>query len=223
MIVRYIGSRDKKFQTLYLLAAFLFELSPFLLTIYVGTAPPIRSQLVIPFVIAGNFLLLLELRPKGLYRFFAIAALIFGAHQLFVVNRLTYTDQVRYQSDVETAYQVIHDIEKINSSNKPVAFIGTKTFHIPAAGCRGEIIGISFFEYDMPIEPHYFGSSTRIVQFMQSIGININVSPREHFTPARQLAQTMPCWPIEGSIQETDDFCKRRFKRSNPCRLKTVG
>lgn len=58
----------------------------------------------------------------------------------------------------------------------------------------------------MPIEPHYFGSSTRIVQFMQSIGININVSPREHFTPARQLAQTMPCWPIEGSIQETDDF-----------------
>ncbi len=80
MIVRYIGSRDKKFQTLYLLAAFLFELSPFLLTIYVGTAPPIRSQLVIPFVIAGNFLLLLELRPKGLYRFFAIAALIFGAH-----------------------------------------------------------------------------------------------------------------------------------------------
>lgn len=129
-----------------------------------------------------------------------------GGRQFYTVNRLEYTDRLRYQSDVELSNRVIHDIEKLGLQNKPAAFIGNRTFRIPASGARGETIGLSFFDYDMVPEPHYYFSSSRIVSFMNAIGINLQCVPPEQIGAARQIAQGMPCWPQEGGIADAGDF-----------------
>ena len=205
-IVRLVTCGNKKFNLLYLSAIALFEIAPFLLTIYMGKIPLVRTQWALPFVIAGNFILLFQWCPQRIRLLFAAAALILGWRQFYTVNRLEYTDRLRYQSDVELSNRVIHDIEKLGLQNKPAAFIGNRTFRIPASGARGETIGLSFFDYDMVPEPHYYFSSSRIVSFMNAIGINLQCVPPEQIGAARQIAQGMPCWPQEGGIADAGDF-----------------
>lgn len=205
-IVRLVTCGNKKLNLLYLSAIALFEIAPFLLTIYMGKIPLVRTQWALPFVIAGNFILLFQWCPQRIRLLFAAAALILGWRQFYTVNRLEYTDRLRYQSDVELSNRVIHDIEKLGLQNKPAAFIGNRTFRIPASGVRGETIGLSFFDYDMVPEPHYYFSSSRIVSFMNAIGINLQCAPPEQIGAARQIAQGMPCWPQEGGIADAGDF-----------------
>ena len=171
-----------------LLAVILFEASPFLLTIYMGDAPLIRTQWALPFVIAGNFILLLEWCPKTFHLFLMLSVLIVGGQHFYTVNRLEYTDKIRYQNDVQISNMIIHDIEKLNIGNKPVAFIGNRAFNIPASGCRGEIIGFSFFDFDMISEPRYYVRSYRIVGFMNAIGIDIQCIYTDDIISERHIA-----------------------------------
>ena len=207
-VIQLFSSSNNENKILYLLALFLFEFSPFLLTIYMGMAPLIRTQWALPFVIAGNFVLILECIKK--YKkssiFFAILALFFCIQHFFTVSRLEYTDHLRYQNDIELSNIIGYEIEKINPMNKPVAFIGNRPFNIPASGVRGEIIGISFFDFDMISEPHYYVSSTRIVAFMNAIGIDMTCISPEYIIEAREFAQKMPCWPENGSILDVGNF-----------------
>ena len=207
IIIRCSSRHNFKLNITTILAFFLLEISPFLLTIYLGGQPLIRTQWALPLVISANFILFFSYCTYKKIKYVVIGfAIILGMQQLHTVCRLEYTDQLRYQHDVQVASMLSHDLEENGLKDKPVAFIGNLPFNIPPSGIRGEIIGISFFDFDMVSDPHYYMSSVRIVGFMNAIGEEITCVQPENILYARRLAQNMPCWPQEGGIKDAGDY-----------------
>lgn len=190
--------------------------TPFLMTFVVGTAPAIRSQLVLPLVTGfqGYFGAKLlewqldsiakEISRKLILGCVVAIALVGGIHQTKVTYALYYTDSCRYEHDVALARELIQLIGRINydGTELPVVVIGAKEFKGNSACVMGETIGKSFFDYDMDVEPVCYWSSRRALGFMNSLGLNSNLVTVDRIEEAKEYSLYMPAWPYEGCVQE---------------------
>lgn len=192
--------------------------TPFLMTIVLGGIPTVRSQLVLP--AAAGFLgyclvfLMRELKGQGKRNFWEKAllccglalCLVCGLEQAKVTAGLYYTDRCRYEQDKALGYALLERIEQVNfrQESLPVVIVGHRDFSPNNACVQGEVIGQSFFAYDLDVEPVSYWSTRRMVGFLHTLGADLYQPPREWLDGALEYSTYMPEWPSEGSVQIKD-------------------
>lgn len=215
VLVRRKPGKGIVWAVLFLQAA-LF-IAPFLMAVLLGGAPPMRSQLVVP-IMACFLGWLLNYYPragkpasyarKRRYCGYGACALV-CVIGIFAQGRSTldlyYTDQCRYEQDVELGRRLIERIDEVNGDGSyPVAFIGKKPFAGNNATVRGEAFGVSFFEHDAEIEPLYYHSTCRILGFLHTLGRDYRRTSEAEVEAARRYSANMPDWPAQGSVAVHD-------------------
>lgn len=204
-IVQVCRTKNRYAWGLYLAAILGLQILPFVLTAAFGNAPVMRAQLVYPFVLAADLMLLSSQLGEKKYWCvvpIVLAVLVFRG-QVFHTERLIYTDSVRAQEDVRLAEELN---ARIDGCEKPIAFVGVYQKKLNNASMCGEMIGASAFAYDENVEPHYFYSGTRAVETMQTLGFNWKLALPEQVAEARKKAFSMPCWPAKESVADAGDY-----------------
>lgn len=185
-------SRDK---ILLLLAMMAFILSPFILSIYMGNGQIPRMQFSYQFVIAmGIYIFSLVFDKKLLAIILSLFGFYVAFNQSYIVNRLFYTEQIKYEDDVRLADKISEKIELLNLGEipeYPVVLVGGHRSKVPNQ-LRGEFLGLSWFEYG--------GDSHRALGFMRTIGYPYITATDEETQRAKEIAQTMDVWPNNGSV-----------------------
>ncbi len=194
--------------------------APFMMTVLLGCSPAIRSQLVLP-VLTGfmGYLGIWFVRIEGgrekvpmreirykkiVFLLIGVMGVITGMEQAKVTERLYYTDRCRYEQDAALGRSMIERIEQANQGDDslPVFVVGGREFTGNHACVTGEIIGRSFFSYDMDVLPRYYWSTRRALGFLHSLGADYNQLAENQVTEALGYASDMPVWPSEDSVQE---------------------
>ena len=209
------GHTGQKWVVLLYLAALFC--TPFLMTIVFGGSPTLRSQLVLP-AITGFFAFLNILwvldawekehqRTRLLLNTLLCLICICGIwEESDITLRFYYTEQMRYHQDAQLGYRLIETIDQVREEDKlPILFIGHKSFQGNKATITGEIIGKSFFDYDVDVEPTYYWSSRRIIGFLHTLGSDYELVDINLVEDILQRSNEMPVWPAEGSVQKFQD------------------
>lgn len=185
-------------------------LAPFYMTILCGHAPNIRAQLVLPFTLAFMvyFLFLIADGNKIMLYGLMILGIISAYWQLKYTMLLNYSDQMRYESDYRMASSMIERIDLLQNEQKsyPVVFIGKQSAKLNSSCIRGEVIGYSFFEWDVNVEPYGYYNSRRVLGFMQSMGEQYAWADADTTRTAYEYSLTMENWPSEKSIELYNDI-----------------
>lgn len=212
-------SESKKNYALFVPGWFLLQLTGFAMILVLGTRGYIRTELSLPFVAAFNFLFAFLLVNETYGRkFFAgrllsLAVLAACAFSFSVAAgicfRLIYTDDIRYANDLRFAGTLISRIENagMDHKNKPVVFVGSPDIELDASCMHGEAIGQSFFQYFSSDSMTY----TLITDFLHTQGFVFPPPRPDHIMEANHVASSMPDYPAEGSIKETDRSIVVRF------------
>ncbi len=196
-------------KVLLVLDTLVLLVSPFALTILLGQAPALRAQLVYPFFMGFmGFYLFSFFRGKKLLSVLLQLVCILGlVSQFSATQRLNYTDAMRYAGDVRLANDLDRAIQAVsNGQDYPIAFYGHKEANLNQA-CMlvSEPISTSVFDWDWILEPMYYASTVRAIDFMNAQGLHYQPASEQlfyDFVPS--VAADMPCFPAEGSVIEQD-------------------
>ena len=193
---------------LYILAIIMLQLCPFLMTVYLGKEPVIRSQLAYPLVLAFDAVICIHLWSKSIWtkRVFQVLVIVCLWIQLVPTMRMIYTDGIRAQEDHQLMNEISSRIHEVSGRQKPVAFVGTYSNQLNNACLRGKMIGVSIFNIDSGASPHYFFSSVRICENAKVMGYLIEHATEDQVIRARKEALNMPSWPMEGSVKDLGEF-----------------
>lgn len=199
--------------------------SPFLMTLVCGCEPVVRSQLILPMVtgilayLCVNFLEAIRAQEDGHHFSKSLGRVVFslllagigiGAWgQLQVTARLYYTDACRYAQDVALGQDLIVRIETAKAeageeAELPIVLLGRKPFEGNNACVEGEVIGRSFFDYDVEVEPRYWWSSRRMLGFLHILGKDYDLVSKEQMEAATRISTYMPQWPAQGCVRMED-------------------
>jgi hypothetical protein len=205
LLYRGLKARRSGF-AIYIIAAAVLAVSPLLLSIAGGNIQPIRGQIVYPLVYAFylGYITTFSIRAvSGICCFIAAMASFYqgtNMTQLFYVSHMVYEHDKLLASDI---YEEIDEAgRKAGLDEYTVVFIGSKSNGVTEGYPKGEVIGHSFFEWD---SDWYYGSTRRIAGLCDTLGYQRLVLPSEEQTEAAKAeAETMPSWPEEGSVKESD-------------------
>lgn len=189
----------------YILATIAFQITPFILTIYMGNQPVIRAQIVSPIVLAGNVIIVLKIlsQYRTLHRIAIFLSLVISWNQMLMTTRLVYTDIVRGTNDMIIAQSIQMDSNRY-SKEKPVAFVGTISAKLNDSCIQGDLIGSSVFSWDL--EPTYLAGTRRYSNIMRSLGYEYQpVTDLSLMQKARKAALEMPSYPNVGYIKELEE------------------
>ncbi len=195
------------------LSTVCIQFSPLLITIYTGSLPSIRGQLIYPLVMIFDgfisFIAIGEFEIKWRkFAQFAIALVMVIAlwQQLSVTMRLIYTNEIRADEDIRLAQALDTRLMEMDAANKPVAFVGGYDNVLNSACIRGEMIGQSAFSMFTDSEPHYSVSTWHTCSVMNTMGIHRLQADNGQMEYARRVAVNMPIWPARDSVLDVGDF-----------------
>lgn len=188
--------------------------APFLLAIYLGSQVVPRSQFTLQLIAAFGCMFAYGMWKKEKKPYYtwlrkgivAVSVLIVW-FSISKVMRLQYTDDVRYQEDVRVAETIWEDLQKTETTERlPVIFVGKYQPYLNAASVGEDMYGLSFFGWDFS-EENPTGATGRIVHFMKTLGIDIDVeSSMDYREEAVMLSDDMNCYPTPGYISVQDKF-----------------
>lgn len=187
-------------------------LTPFLLTIYMGNEPAVRSQFALQLIAAFGCMFAYgiwrrqEARQYLWARRTLLAVCVVAAWLSVATDlRLLYTDDVRYQEDVRVAGQIAHDIQRIKEAdNLPIICVGRYEARLNEKAEREDMYGVSFLSWDYtPAFP--VGATGRVVGIMNTMGIDI-AGTLEYQEEAIELSKEMEHYPTDGYISVRDNY-----------------
>lgn len=183
-------------------------ISPFALTILMGQAPALRAQLVYPLFLGfSGFYVFTYFEKKRVFHIvLQLCVILCLFSQFSSTQRLNYTNAMRYEKDSQLATLIHSEIDALNLDDYPIAFYGRKETALNNA-CMivSEPISTSVFDWDWVLEPKYYYSSVRIVDFLNSQGCTYQAADEVYFDEfVPSVAADMPCFPADGSIIEKD-------------------
>lgn len=196
-------------KVLLILAVSVLQIVPFLMNVYLGGSVVIRAQLSYAFVMMGNIMLLSSfIRNKHLDAALKALVIVLLWQSIGVTMRLEYTDDIRAQEDITKMQEIALDIERVNTENKPICFIGASHANLNRACLRGDLIGASFFEWDIAsFGQLYCRSQMRVQGLANMLGIPIEtIRDEQKISEAINCAQDMPVWPVEGAIVDNGEY-----------------
>lgn len=195
-------------------------LSPFFLSFITGSGQTYRAQLTLPMAcgilwLSGIRVVSCELRDNWKNAAYALL-LTAGCIMIFLntapLMRMLYTRDVIGKADEMTATMLIGDLNEYPSvyQGKPVIFVGHRA-PMTNGACyetHDTYTFFSAFEMDYMFEPYYFYSTHRILGFFKTLGFQYFQGPPDGamMLSACEDSENMPVWPLEGSIQEFEDY-----------------
>ena len=210
LVVSVIDSIRKKNIVIFLVAALLC-LSPFLLPILLGNMNlPLRTLMHIAlffgFALFYTYDTLRRIPIIGIVLKYCSAIIIASVilRQVILMNTIFYIDFERYQWDRQVSYTMITDINRINTEDKPILFIGQIDFNHPYG--TYEFIGRSIFWWDRFGILHSELRSDHVLTFWNFIGYQFTVAPIPDYDLLLEWYESMPAFPQEGYIIDTGDF-----------------
>lgn len=213
--------KQKRRALIYLVGTAGVLFSPLFLAICVGTATPVRAQMMLPLAsglmwMFGSHVLCREAgrgRGKVIRRVLAFV----GGMLIFInassLMRLFYTRDIIGEADNMTALMMIDELREIPAAyeGKPLIFIGHGRGSVNPACFSPEetmtYVTMSAFEIDYEVEPRYYFSSYRILEYLKTLGFGQFQGPSDEMMPAAYGdCQDMPIWPLAGSIKEFEEY-----------------
>ena len=177
-----------------LFVATLFVLAPFVTVLALGSMLPARSLSGLPLLLGGIWLVVLNAMDKGaIEKVLVFIGTILMCFQLQFLNVLFYGDFLRYQDDIYTGRQIIHQIEAegINYHSHPIVFLGSKQIDSTKLISKINSGGRSFF--DDSSQPY------RMSYFLRTLGFEV-LMPSASDTKKAIEFQPIQSWPLEGSV-----------------------
>lgn len=225
---------------LFLLAELFLILSPCVFILLYGGAIPDRMQLILPFS-QGCILYLLGMILLGnreeekhgktrwagriLTLILAFAVCRDAGFQMSFCSRLYYTDSQRFQYDKTMAADIYREITALQDTGlypdsvfRKIVFLGYQDIPFNDTCVRGNVIGLSEFEFDCFEKTIY---RKRAISFMRQMGCTIDPYFREEEERAYwetfpeifgSAVEKMPCYPHTGYVQVlSDDASQQTF------------
>lgn len=191
------------------------QITPFLMTFLQGGAPALRSQLVLPAMTGFQAMLniwmfkQLDISRKKVGQVMLVCLILLGFLGGMKTAKITwslyYTDQLRYEQDASLGRSIIERIEQVcsreESESLPVVIVGRRAFQGNNSCVQGEVIGHSFFDWDIDVEPIPYYSTGRVLGFLHTLGADYLQAPITRMNEAVANSENMPVWPSEGCVQ----------------------
>lgn len=193
----------------FILAGLAFIATPFYMVLALGHAPLIRAQLILPFTVAFLIMFVSYYCFQNKWtKYIAMILIVYVFQtQMYMTQTLYYTDKMRNESDIQTAYEIIHDLgENGVKENNVVAIVGHRDARLNPVCKTGETVGVSLFTTNYNAAPYYFHSSSIILRLFKCLGYSYTLATPEQIQEARIEAQNMPVWPEEGSIKTYNNY-----------------
>lgn len=207
--------KDLRIMVWIMLCFIFFNLTSFLISIVSGAILRPWSQIIIPFVLAGNLTITIEgVKSKKMVRAFVIAcSLIMVMNQSQMVLSLLYTDDYRYMQDYSIAESIYDSINQVCEGDlKAVVILGTYEFQTINSITDGDVIGASQFAWDLTGDNIV---TNRAYMFMESIGKKIEFPTDEQISEAILVAENMPVWPNSDSVVDCGEFVVVKLSEIN--------
>lgn len=187
-------------KTILLISSFVLILSPFMLSFVLANIVDIRAQIMLPFVLAVECMVVLFSANRAILKNSLMVLCIYiSLNQSYTVNRLLYTEQMKYEEDVAIANDIAVRIGKLGlgeiPSNKPVVFLGVHYPKDNSNSLRGEVLGHSFWEWDGYDNYRKHG-------LMKVLGYSYMYPSDEQIAYAQELSTKMPEYPSEECVAE---------------------
>lgn len=204
----YYIIKAKKNKIIIFFLLVILNLTPMIISVLLGTCMPFRTQqvflIVIPSIWYITCILIRNIKIKNI--FFILAVLI-GFKQTMFINKLFYSNYLRFQYDINLSNQIADRILELDLSNKneyPVVYLGKVETPIIPNMVKQEVIGYSIYEWDN-------GNYVRIQALMTMSGENNKLvyyleKDNETLQKAKKLAKYMPSWPSKESVALKDDL-----------------
>ena len=205
------GEKEK---LLYVMAGGIFTASPLFMTVLTGFYQVVRVQMVYPFILAISCAALTTVctpEKKPLLRARAALGLsiIIAWNQWITSERLLDTmHQVSVQDrkqceDIYREAQRLAGAQGRDISQTALVFVGIRGINWSQSTLRGDMIGYSLFQWDS-LGAH--GVSDRVGTLMYAMGLPHAPVTTEQYIRAVEMAESMPVWPLEGSILPEGDM-----------------
>lgn len=191
----------QKNRAVWVIGCLLLIVSPFVMNLMLGSQGLTgRTLLGLPFALAMEALLITDAAQKRGRRWLCVSVTVFMCGVLAInagyMNFLFWMDHTTYQKDQNTSIQIMDEISArgMDAKEKPVIFVGKLepvfegSFNTPATA--------SFFNWDG-------GSNYRIHGFLNAEGYEVLPYTQSQLEEAAEAAKTMPNWPAEGSVAQT--------------------
>ena len=206
------------------------------ISIIEGTIGAYRTMQTFPVLVGLAMLLLYhwlsQSGRKTLVRnlgFVLLAVMLYN--QVYETNKWYYVDYLKYEEEKMICHQLAYDIEKEATLDKEIIFIGRiKDYGIADAYMYvkpgswqyrlfSRLDGTDELDkkYEIVQNPAWYAvfdwgtdafdeHATEIANFFAYHGHFIEVATREEKWEQLEMAQSMPVWPKEGSIVETEEY-----------------
>ncbi len=221
------ASKKERLYRILLPAGWLvLQSSVFAMLVILGTRTAIRAELAVTFAVAINFLLALlavVLRTeeasvkkssdmaRRAMKYGLIAAMAFCLYRSASLSfSLIYTDDICTAFDNALTERLIVHLSSTQAEKgqKAVIFIGEPEVRLNAGCVVGETIGHSQYQHHGSLE----FNNTVLVDLFRLHGLKKSRKmTTEDALLAEEMAKTMPCFPEEGSIVETDQIIVIKF------------
>jgi len=216
LLVLLLRQRRKAGKPLFIitLAGIAVLILPLLMNIVLGGATVPRTQFALQ-VVAAFLPVFYAAAVPGKHRFLKGLCIAVAVLQAACVIRLWHTDTLRSRQDQAAAREIAAVLEEANPSGKPVLFYGTLPFEDSSVLTeKKDVIGMSFFEWGgySPERPGY--STPGGVRLLEAV-TDITPVPYHYWSiPADldALVRSMPEWPAEGSVRETEEAVVIRLR-----------
>jgi hypothetical protein len=193
---------DLKITGILLLVALI--LSPFAISIALGSELPARSLVGLPLMIGGLGYLASLKANKNVKYFFLIISVFIALHNSFSITRLFYAAHLTWQADRDLANRILDRMYELDINYEgerpiPVAIIGARGYASNQAFIKSEVFGFSFFEWEG-------GNPYRILYFMKLMGVqDFEVANAKQYRAAVEESEKMKKWPHKSSVLYTGD------------------
>ena len=210
-VVAVACSIRKRISVLAVLVSILLLLAPMIMSVVLGTAPSVRTEMTYPLAFAFMLMMLLSRLSRNTVQQ-AIAWIlitIVGWNQALITSRIFYTENIVFNQDVLTVQAIKNDIDKLGlgeSPKQPVVFIGNHT-----AKCNDDcftpeqlgtaLTGRSMLEIGFSTE---HGTGVKQQFIIDVLGVHYNGATPQQMKQSETLAESMPHWPDPGSVAEKD-------------------
>lgn len=115
------------------------------------------------------------------------------------LNQWFYNDYIRYQRDLNIAFDLIYDLEKNYNLEKPLVVLGNPQKGIGKSGNQVNSLSVLWWGRKA------FDSNEEFIKFLNSLGYKFKLPSEEQYEKTKGLGETMTNYPKEGSILELED------------------
>lgn len=219
----WMGIRKRPGKPWFLASVSAFLLSPFLMTIVAGYYQPIRAHLVYPLVFAFAVSFLTAFLWPGEDRKERNGIMWWRKGAAFVAAALCLLISWNQAKDTAALFETIHQVsdqdisltgeiyerasETAEREGRDIEdcvfiFLGKREAALPSESLRGDVIGCSFYQWDVQSP---LGISRRIYDLMQALKLPSKEPVLSRYLDSLSFAGEMACYPEEGSIRMDED------------------